>query len=143
MQRDFKFKKSWHDAISLISDPAVKAEVTLAIIRYGVSGEVTSGLSGMAQMVMAIVMPEIDADIRSSAARSRHRKESPQPEADAAQLTAEVAAAGASCMPPGEQASGKEGGEVALAGVGQYGHDGSAGIGRHGGQAQGGGHGGT
>ena len=86
MQRPhFKFKSSWLDAINLISDPAVRAELALAIIDYGINGRKPVCLSEMAQVVMALIMPEIDAANRPR----KPRKGADAPTADSSDSPAD------------------------------------------------------
>lgn len=89
MQREnFKFQRSWLDAINLISDPAVKAELAMAIIDYGINATPPAGLSEMAQVVMALIMPQIDAAARRSRSKAAP---APAPGEETGEIKKEVA----------------------------------------------------
>lgn len=60
----FTFKQNYYEAVSLISDPAVQAELILAITDYGINGVVYQGDSEIIKVAMALIMPQIDRENR-------------------------------------------------------------------------------
>ena len=75
-RQSFTFKKAWRDAISELPEK-VRAEVYVAIIEYGLTGEAPQ-LKSMARMAFAFVKSEIDRDNaeaeRQQAVSERMRK---------------------------------------------------------------------
>ena len=41
MKTSFSFRRSWLDAINMINDAALRAEITAAVVNYGLTGELT------------------------------------------------------------------------------------------------------
>lgn len=63
MQRDsFVFYRSFFDALKLVSDPESRAELALAIIEYGLNGEICEQFGETTQIVMALIKPQIDSN---------------------------------------------------------------------------------
>lgn len=79
MQRPhFKFQSSWLEALELITDPTVKAQLALAIVEYGITGRAPTGLDETGQVVMALIMPQIDAANRPRKPRTEAPAVEPQ-----------------------------------------------------------------
>lgn len=63
MNRDsFVFYRSYYEALGLISNPKVRAELALAIIEYGINGELSEGPGEIVGVAMALIRPQIDAN---------------------------------------------------------------------------------
>ena len=63
--KSFRFKETWLRAVESISDPAIQAELMLAIARYGIHRTYTPSANDTVNSVMQIVIMEIDAKASS------------------------------------------------------------------------------
>ena len=65
MKKSFSFRRKWLDAINLIEDAAIRAEITLAVIEYALNGTPVSSESDVVQAMAALIisqMPKRRAD---------------------------------------------------------------------------------
>lgn len=66
----FTYLDSWEDAIGMLPDEQ-QAEARLAIITYGLKGEITDGISPTSKAIVMLVKPAIDAEKEESKAPKR------------------------------------------------------------------------
>lgn len=81
-RRNFKFRACYHEALNLVADPAERAELAMAIVTYGTTGEVLPTERETVRVAMALIMPMIDADCRRSARTRKPKAPQPAPESD-------------------------------------------------------------
>lgn len=66
----FTYLDSWEDAIGILPDEQ-QAEARLAIITYGLKGEIIEGISPTSKAIVMLVKPAIDAEKEESKAPKR------------------------------------------------------------------------
>lgn len=66
----FTYLDSWEDAIGMLPDEQ-QAEARLAIITYGLKGEIMDGISPTSKAIVMLVKPAIDAEKEESKAPKR------------------------------------------------------------------------
>lgn len=82
MNDKFTFRAEWLEAIRLISDPEVRAMASMAIIEYGIHGTAPADdAPEQVRVIMALVMPQIDAANRRRKPAKRPESDCPAPEA--------------------------------------------------------------
>ena len=59
MKKSFSFRRSWLDAINLIEDETLRAEITLIVVNYGLTGELTESSSDVVNAMVALIVSQI------------------------------------------------------------------------------------
>ena len=67
----FTYLDSWEDAIAMLPEEQ-QAEARLAIITYGLKGEIMDGISPTSKAIVMLVKPAIDAEKEENKAPKRY-----------------------------------------------------------------------
>lgn len=59
MKTSFSFRRSWLDAINMINDAALRAEITAAVVNYGLTGELTPSDSDIVNAIVTLIISQI------------------------------------------------------------------------------------
>lgn len=68
MKSSFSFHRKWLDAINMIEDAAIRAEIISTVVNYGLTGELVRSESDVVNAMAALIISQISRGKNSSSA---------------------------------------------------------------------------
>lgn len=56
MKKSFSFRRKWMEAINKIEDVALRAEITMAVVTYGLTGEMPCSESDVVNAMVTLII---------------------------------------------------------------------------------------